>query len=658
MKNIAFSFLLIFVICSCASLGQQSYSEHKVKEGETISAIADRYNVTVYELYRLNPDARQGLAEGQVLVLPGNKSGRVEPHIKSKRNADFKLHKVAKGETLYSLAKEYGVTEEAIKENNTQLYNAELRTGDDLRIPLNGQNKNSTASTQKATETNRKHVVQPKETVYGLASMYGITIAELLELNPDVPENLPIGTILNVPDKNYTDDAKLDDEKFGYYEVKQGETFFSLTRRWDMSEEDLIELNPSLEDGLQNGMVLKLPKEIIPEGEDLVSDGTQDLSKAITNRETKNVAVLLPFGTNNPTDSLKGMLQRNGVSRIALDFYSGAVMAVDSAKRLGVSTNLHVFDTQYERGNDNANSQALDQILNSDTFDDMNVVIGPLLGQNVKEVSDRLRRKNIPVVSPLTPKIEMASNLFQSRPNDNILREYMLDYIEVGGTGKNIIVIADEKNSDTQDKILKLHPEAKVLAPQKGDSGYFLNQEDISEMLEEEMPNWIILETNDIPLISNTITNANTFVDDFDVSLMTTLKGDAYDNDDIGNMTLMRLGFQFPSIDKQGNVEESQSNFAEQYREKFGVNPNNYAIRGFDLTLDTLLRLASADDLYASAKSGVETRYLENKFNYVKADREGYSNTAVYILRYGPGLILEEIKIPTQVIEKDQDFKD
>ncbi len=657
MKNIVVAFLFMFVVCSCSSLGKQSYSNHKVQEGETISAIANMYNITVYELYRLNPEARDGLYPGLVLMLPGSKAALAQQEQESRmKDQEFRTHVVKKGETIYSLAQKYEISEETLKRYNKQLYSAELRTGEELKIPIN--NGKLTLDTQKPTETNRKHVVKPKETIYGLASMYGITIEELKALNPELTDGLPIGAILNVPDKSYTSDAKMDEEKFGFYQVQQGDTFYSLTRQWDMTDEELIKLNPALEDGLQNGMILKLPKNLIPAGEGLAGSGARDLTMALTNFSEKNVAVLLPFSTNIPKDSLKVMLTRNGVSRIALDFYSGALMAVDSAKALGLSTKLYVYDTHYARGEEVANAAMLNAILNTDDFSKMDVVIGPLLGQNVTEVSDLLRRKGIPVVSPLTPRLEMTSNLFQSRPNDNILREHMLDYIEVSGKDKNIIIIADAKNQEIKNKLLELYPDAKVLDPHSGDSGYYLNQDDISRRLDKNRENWVILETNDIPLLSNTVTNANTQVADFKVSLMTTSKGDAYDSEDISNMTLMRLGFEFPSIDRQGNIEGTLSGFSATYRKKFGVDPNNYAVRGFDLTLDTLLRLATAEDLYASANSGVETHYLENKFNYVKADQEGYYNNAVYVLKYGPGLILEEVKVPIQVLEKTEIFKD
>ncbi|WP_031427662.1 LysM peptidoglycan-binding domain-containing protein [Flavimarina sp. Hel_I_48] len=657
MKNIAVAFLFIFVICSCASLGQQSYSNHKVSEGETISAIANKYNITVYELYRLNPEARDGLSTGMMLLLPGSKAAMAQKEKESRANEqEFEIHTVEKGETVYSLSKKYGISEATLKRYNEQLYTSELRTGAKIKIPIN--NGKLTLETQKSTETNRKHVVKPKETIYGLASMYGITIDELKALNPDMANNLPIGTILNVPDKSYTENAKMDESKFAFYKVKQGDTFYSLTKRWSMTDEDLIKLNPALEDGLQQGMILKLPKDGLPIDEQLATSGIQDLSLALTDFSEKHIAILLPFNSNSPADSLKSMLKKNGLSRIALDFYSGALMAVDSAKSLGLSTKLQIYDTQYERGKEMVNAQMINEIIEQDDFSQVDAVIGPLLGQNVTDVSGKLRSKGIPVVSPLTPRLELNSNLFQSRPNDNILKDYMLKYIDVSGKDKNIIVVADGKNQEVKNKILGLYPDAKILDPQSGDNGYYLNPEDILTRLDKNRENWIILETNDIPLISNTITKASTLISEHKVTLMTTSKGDAYDSEDISNMTLMRLGFQFPSIDKQGDLEGELKNFVNKYRKKYGVAPNNYAIRGFDLTLDTLLRLASAEDLYASADSGVETKYIENKFKYIKATKDGFYNQAVYVLKYGPGLILQEIEVPTQIIEKTENFKD
>ncbi|MEZ4791964.1 MAG: hypothetical protein R2783_00345 [Gelidibacter sp.] len=73
-------------------------------------------------------------------------------------------------------------------------------------------------------------------------------------------------------------------------------------------------------------------------------------------------------------------------------------------------------------------------------------------------------------------------------------------------------------------------------------------------------------------------------------------------------------------------------------------SPTKYAVRGFDLTLDVLLRLASDEDLTKHHQNNIETQYLENKFRYAKMLAGGYFNESVYILQYTPDLTIEEAK--------------
>ena len=94
--------------------------------------------------------------------------------------------------------------------------------------------------------------------------------------------------------------------------------------------------------------------------------------------------------------------------------------------------------------------------------------------------------------------------------------------------------------------------------------------------------------------------------------LITTNKTDAFDYEHVSNFHLSNLKFHYPSINKTFN-SENPSSFIRNYKRVYGVEPNKYAVRGFDLTLDVLLRLASEDDLYKASSSDVETEYIENK---------------------------------------------
>ena len=70
-----------------------------------------------------------------------------------------------------------------------------------------------------------------------------------------------------------------------------------------------------------------------------------------------------------------------------------------------------------------------------------------------------------------------------------------------------------------------------------------------------------------------------------------------------------------------------------QYTRMYGKPPNRIAIRGFDLTLDTILRIAFSGSLSRSAPIG-ETEYQSNKFNYYPLYNGGFENNGVFILQH------------------------
>jgi len=127
-------------------------------------------------------------------------------------------------------------------------------------------------------------------------------------------------------------------------------------------------------------------------------------------------------------------------------------------------------------------------------------------------------------------------------------------------------------------------------------------------------------------------------------------KGDAYRSDEIHNTHLTNLNFHYPSIDREYTMEEKDS-FFEAYEDAYGESPGEYAIRGYDITLDTILRLAYAGNLFDAARTGIETNYVENKFRYVRHAGGGYHNEAVYLMKYGPNLSLEEVIIEDNTSE-------
>ena len=618
---------------SYVSMAQTEYKSHYVKKGETVFSIAKAYGVGVEDIYRLNPDIKDGLKINYILIVP-DPAAKVVVSDPIK----FKKHRVRRKETLFSIGQKYGVSVDNIKKYNKELYARALKKGDRIQIPLGL--KDEVIDRETVVEANaavtEKHTVEPKETKYGIARKYGITIDELETLNPNLGEVLKIGSVINVPAMAVTTSATVDDD-YDFYEVKPKEGFFRLKIKLGLSEEEIVALNPYAKEGLKDGMILKIPKANI---EMITSEKAQviNLESRIYNRSQKKLAVLLPFQLNkigaDTINTETDLIKKGGMLRVALDFYSGVLMAADFAKDKGISVHIDVYD------NEGSNSKTA-SIISGNNFSNVDAVIGPLLQKNVEKATALLRETKTPIFSPLSNKeIRMSSNFFQTLPTDEMLRKSMLDYIKAHYTGKNVLIISDANRSQQKAEILRAIPAAKTLSPrEKG----FLYVTDLIAKLTLDQENWVILESADPGIISNVLGLLNGMPQGYKLRLFTLDKNEAYDYHDVSNLHLAKLNFTFPSVNKSYNYKDKDP-FLISYKNKYGVYPNRYAVRGFDITYDILLRLGSADDVIASTENDYVTEYVENKFRYAKSNSSGYQNHATYIIKYKDNLEFETIE--------------
>ena len=647
----------LFVICFLfqiytSSANAQAYKYHTVKKGETVFSISQSYNIDEEDIYKYNPDAKEGIEVNEKLVIPMNVS---RDSRQSAGTTQFREHKVKKKETLYSLSKEYDVSIDDIKRYNKHLYSEELQTGETVRIPVNSGTGNIIAANTPTTEPEpaaskpkqitktREHIVLPKETKYGIARKYGMTVKELEGLNPRV-EVLQPGMMIRVGTNVLEDEPVIiTDERFSFYEVKPKETLFSLSQRFGVSQDSLRRLNPALKDGLKFGMVLKVPED---EGEDRKGDDSYagienantkvDLSRSISNFSTKEIALMLPYKLQNiEEDSLetyRNTILNERVVRISLDFYSGVLMAIDKAKSLGISTNLRVYDTKQ-------NASEVANIINTNNFSNVDAVIGPLVQTTTEAAASRLESRNIPVINPLSNReMNGYANLFQSRPTDEMLRNAMLEYISRNSSGKNIIIIADGRSFQVKNELNNRLPAARSVNP----TDNFVAESKLAGMMSPGK-NWVILESQNINLVSSVTSALNRLARTHDITLLTTNKDNTtYENNIISNNHLGKLNFHYPSVDKEYDIEATEE-FMNEYEERFGIAPNEYALRGYDLTLDVLLRLSTAENLYESfEKYPGYTEYYESKFHYLPKPMGGFTNDAIYILKLNEDLTISE----------------
>ncbi|MDY8134049.1 amino acid ABC transporter substrate-binding protein [Aquimarina sp. 2201CG5-10] len=650
----------------------QEYKTHEVKEGDTVYSLSKTYNTTPETLYILNPEAVNGINLGQVLrVGEIEKTDNTNVDIKQPDGKDtvldslkvisaepeiirFRTHKVRRKETLYGIAKKYEITVDDIKRHNKRLYSEQIKKKDKIRIPVYAKGvvvekpvDTITTPVNSRISTTTRYVIKPKETKYGIARRHGITIGELEQLNPGMDPSFPIGMEIVVPTSVFIpiDQITVEDE-FELYEVPPKETVYSILSRAEISSDSLFKMNPYLKDGLKAGMIIKIPKKIVDTS--MVGNVSEekiiDLQNKLFNFKPKKIVVMLPFGidtlnTSSRKETEDYLKSKRGV-RIALDFYRGVKMALDSAKTKGISSKMEVYDTQK-----NKNSEYIKQLIAQNNFDEVDAVIGPLFQANVETVAAELKKYDTPVFSPISNReSKLYGNFFQTRPTDVMLQDKLISYIEKDSLDKNIVIIAQDgkRHEEIKKKLIAKFPEAKVAKIQEGN---YLYEVDLNRVLAKKKMNWVILESSDIAMISNVTALLNAKAESHQITLFTTNKGNAYDDDSVKNEHLSRLHLHYPSIDKEfDETEESLTPFVEKYKKEHGIVPNKYTVRGFDITYDILMRLGTADDLYHAASFDGTTEYVENKFNYTKKLLGGYYNRAAYLIKFDDDLKLTVVE--------------
>jgi len=369
--------LLVFLLWTLLSTAQAAnYTKHTVSKGETITQIALKYAVTPFDIYRLNPDSQTGIKENDVLLVPKSVAVKQATPVKTLSSPTMRI--VQPKETWYSLSKEVGLSVEELVALNPK--HSELKIGDTIVLTavktVVKTNTVKPATTASASTSAVKHVVQAKETKFGIAQKYGITVAEL-ELQ-----------------------------------------------------------NPSIQAGLQEGTELIIPKATVVKSIDSSTSAasapkltTQSVQQLVINKASTNkkLVLLLPFNAAkiqaDTVTPLTNRLKKDVFLNLTLDFYAGALVAIDSAKTLGINVAVQVLDSEETKS-----SSALEALIKSNSFAGASAVIGPFYQHYVDKLGVALRPLQIPVLSPLSKETDkLNDNVYQTMPSVINLKPFVFE---------------------------------------------------------------------------------------------------------------------------------------------------------------------------------------------------------------------------------------
>jgi len=610
------------------------FTRHRVKKKETIFGLTQKYNITEDQLKRYNTRLySETLERRMVLQIP------VFPEIdpNEEKELDFETYTVQPKETRWSIAHKYGISVDSLLILNPELDKNTnyLAIGEELKLP---RPKGDSLKEQK-TEIFTSYTVPPKMTLYSLGREYGIPSDSIVRLNPEIMQEggLKEGMVVRLPKKK--DNAgEVNTDNFIFYEVKPKQNIFRLTQNLKISREDLFRLNPALENGLKAGMVLKLPKEKADQLEvknALVLDKI-NLVDSINIENRPKLVFMLPFRLDkvnvNDREKAQELIKNRRDLALSLGFYTGAMVALDSIKKLGVSVDVKTYDTQLDQAK-------VKEILFRENLNGVNAIIGPLAPGPLDEVAVQAAAKDIPVIAPISSDSKLShNNVFYSVPRDVVLRDKMLSYMEKIHKDENIVIIADSTHQVAHDSILSKFPAAQIAKVIDNKS---LHLDEFLLQLSGEKENWVFLETdqpNMVASVTSILNSANTSsllsteeTEEINVRMFTTSYNGAFEDEAVSKTHLSNLKFTYPSFYRESGNDAFTKAYSQKYK---GILPDRYAVRGFDVTMDVLLKLAYKNNLFETSKYIGLTEYAGNGFDYLNDWTSGYFNRACYIMEY------------------------
>ena len=193
-----------------------------------------------------------------------------------------------------------------------------------------------------------------------------------------------------------------------------------------------------------------------------------NLTRNISNFETKHIAIMLPFRMNrvnfDSVPDIRNSIRKDPYLDASLDFYTGVLTALDSLKTMGVSLIVDVYDTKYQ-------VSEVATIVRDNAFKNLDAVIGPLTPETFEAVALALKSYNTPVVSPIGTNLNLYENVFQSRPSDDLLKTKVVNYIKKDASAKNVVIISDAKNATIANQLKSEFGSAILVTSRKNKAG-------------------------------------------------------------------------------------------------------------------------------------------------------------------------------------------
>ena len=542
----------------------------------------------------------------------------------------FYVHKVEARQTIYAICKAYGINQKELAEANPSLNAGSLKAGSFIFIPV-------------------KH---------------GSQISQ--QVSQDIPDSDPSEKIAETEIEVNQQESSIQDSESGKqvsevieHRVKWYETLPMIARKYKIPEKIILSFNGLEESEVVKGTVLQIPMY----GTSGAINGQASVEDPGTFNEGDATAVTVAGTAGDATDGEYGQEEaaepekevvyydKDNPLHISLvlpfnasgewsvnmmDFYCGALLAVEEQKKAGRHMVLNVFDL----------SVSADKILSDDRFEQSDLIIGPVKASSLAPFADFAKERDIAFVSPMDHKadVQIANNscFFQVPPSAAVQTENMIDGL----------------NYEASDQVLVFHDATRASDSYLNDIKELLERDDIKYKLvgydihqgrelfvrlkrtyNLDRPTKVIVASEDEAFASDVIRNLDMLANSSEnSSLQVFCSNRVRSFETIDGNALYHLSANVSAPYFIDYSDAGTRSFLRKYRALFNTEPNSYSFQGYDIFTYFISAMSTLGSEFADKADTFPMKLLQCSISFERQDeKSGWSNTSTRNLHYKNG---------------------
>lgn len=516
----------------------------------------------------------------------------------------YYVHTVKQGETLYSLSRVYGVpTEQILLVNKETVDNLEIDAV--LRIPVIDADYQAVPIT-KTTFT--EHIVQKRESLYGIAQQYNVTQDDIIKYNSQIQNGLKKGMVLKIPVVE-TENINASDEFFVYHQIRNGDNLQIIANQYAVDVADIKQFNDNATN-LVTDEFLAIPKQVLsddqkyllmynssinPDFLDIDPNYFEDPSCLPCNKFVYNdtmtfkIAILLPlyvaqnYGLSYDALSEPDNSHYFSSTMIFFDYLQGTLLAIDALKKEGINLDVHLYDTK-------ADSAYIEGILKKHELKNMDLIFGPVYSDNYNIVKRFADSNRINVVSPLSRQTKIIKNnpfVYKIIPSHDEVVKFSAKFLSKYADTSLISIITD---GSTEQLNLKDTLKKELVLLTQNDS---LNFKQITfskfvtpyqNNLDPDKHNYVFIPSTDEVQLSAILNNLNALVNvnEYRITVYCLPVLENFAKLQAEWLVNLDIHYATTSIADENNWDIKE--FKVKYKDIFGRRASRFSFIGYDVT--------------------------------------------------------------------------